>query len=808
MDGPSPCRRPVVALGLTLAVALLRCTAVQASIAGDINAEAARGGIALAAAFTASTCSSSQVRVCGALYDSDEDGAADLQDFIYIRLDTWVAMVLLPDECVAATYGTATQLQVDGGLLQGDTSTSCEAPEGADTGASGAHSHRRHASPAPPPACRICAQLDVIPPTPEALQGRLPFTIANCGMSAGRLAAFWTDKVQSTGSAFMAGAFTLDSCATVYMPSNISIVQPVYPHVRVCGSLVSIDDAAQLQLMLGDVFTWESQKWASWLTGTPEICPYSLKDHTFAARPPPSCTACALISVTPFFGAAHPFRLTPGNCTILSDFIIGQITENARLPDNLFLPFVQTVCSETEVRVCGSFFEEDAGGLLEYFADDTHLDYYLPKLREIAGGTGQDCPDALDEHIGRAESFDPYDEYDDQFGCIPPKSKAFQCAKIKPPPPPSDPGAPPPDPPSPPPPPPFVLSPPPPPPPKPPPPSPPPPAPATCQLCLALQFTGTGAAASKSYCDALAKAAQDTLKPLADAQGIRIAASDAQGWVRYGCGRTDSNSIAVVSVCTDLLTAQAPLLNRFLAAALPAVYDNLFPPAAGAGGTGSCAAYPAAAANYRMVASDGGAAAGGSACFSATNYDCSKPRPAAGFPPDLTCSRDSPAGAFVLRTTVQNSTVSILTARYQAFCFGIQLASPAPSATSACASNRVVNIAIFANATLRASVASIIVRGAADQRRVPAATSSGTDDTWWLRPGTNRVVGNTLWVRPIDWNVDLTRDLVSRSRAEICLELRPGVALSDFCLGGVPGTCFVSIISSDTCCPVYSTAVP
>ncbi|PNH07389.1 hypothetical protein TSOC_006153 [Tetrabaena socialis] len=353
------------------------------------------------------------------------------------------------------------------------------------------------------------------------------------------------------------------------------------------------------------------------------------------------------------------------------------------------------------------------------------------------------------------------------------------------------------------------LNPPPPPPPKPPPPSPPPPAPATCQLCLALQFTGTGAAASKSYCDALAKAAQDTLKPLADAQGIRIAASDAQGWVRYGCGRTDSNSIAVVSVCTDLLAAQAALLNRFLAAALPIVYDNLFPPAAGAGGTGSCTAYPSVATTYRIIARDGGAAAGRSACFSAADYDCSKPRPAAGFPTDLTCSRDSPAGLFALRTTVQIATVSILTARYQAYCFGIQLASPTPIVTSSCGSNRVLTVALYLNATMRSSVTSIILRGATDQRRVSMSVGGiASEDVWWLRPGTNRVVGNTLWVRPIDWNADLTRDLVARNRAEVCLELRPGVALSDLCLGGVPGACYASIISSDTCCPVYSSALP
>ncbi|PNH10336.1 hypothetical protein TSOC_002944 [Tetrabaena socialis] len=323
-----------------------------------------------------------------------------------------------------------------------------------------------------------------------------------------------------------------------------------------------------------------------------------------------------------------------------------------------------------------------------------------------------------------------------------------------------------------------------------------------------LQFTGTGAAASKSYCDALAKAAQDALKPLADAQGIRISASDAQAWVRFGCGRTDSNSIAAISVCTDLLAAQASLLPRVLAAALPAVYDTLFPPAAGTSGAGNCTSYPAAAATYRLRASDTSALAGGKACFSAADYDCSKPRPAAGFPPDLTCSRDSPAGLFALRPSVQSTAVSIFASRYQAYCFGLQLASPAPNGSSSCTSNRIVNVALYLNSTLRSSLTSVILRGATDQRRVPTALGGvAAEDAWWLRPGGTRVVGNALWVRPLDWNADLTRDLVARSRAEVCLELRPGVALSDLCLGGVPGTCFVSLISSDTCCPVFSTAL-
>lgn len=132
-----------------------------------------------------------------------------------------------------------------------------------------------------------------------------------------------------------------------------------------------------------------------------------------------------------------------------------------------------------------------------------------------------------------------------------------------------------------------------------------------------------------------------------------------------------------------------------------------------------------------------------------------------------------------------------------------------------------MQLAILANATQRGALTSVVVRGSADQRRLPVSspatstpTSNGTAealDAWWVRPGAtgaDRKLGNALWVRPIDWNADLTRDLVARGRAEVCLELRPGVGLGGFCLGDGGATCYVAIYSSDTCCPVAGAALP
>lgn len=148
-------------------------------------------------------------------------------------------------------------------------------------------------------------------------------------------------------------------------------------------------------------------------------------------------------------------------------------------------------------------------------------------------------------------------------------------------------------------------------------------------------------------------------------------------WRASGCGLTDSPGIAAVSVCADLLAAQAPALPRVLSQGLLQLFDSLFPPlASGAGSGGGCAAYPNTARSYRLRVSDGSASSGGASgssgngsaaaggCFPAEERDCSTPVPVAtSFPPDAACSKDSPAGAFRLRRDIQYKNVTILTTR-------------------------------------------------------------------------------------------------------------------------------------------------
>ncbi|KXZ50638.1 hypothetical protein GPECTOR_15g322 [Gonium pectorale] len=302
--------------------------------------------------------------------------------------------------------------------------------------------------------------------------------------------------------------------------------------------------------------------------------------------------------------------------------------------------------------------------------------------------------------------------------------------------------------------------------------------------------------------------AQTSSSPPSSPPGLRIGTGSAAAWTAFGCDASDSATIASISVCNDLLAAQASMVPRVLGSALPAVFDALFPPLPGASATG-CAAYPAAARSYRLRASDGSGAGGAGACFAASDHDCSVPKfSLSSFPPDPSCGKDSPNGFFKLRSAVQFENVTILFSRYQVYCFGIELNTATPSTNISCTGNRVLQVAFYANITMRASLTSVIVRGVTDQRRLPSITAAGApDDGWWVKPGStgaNRVVSNTLWLRPLDWNVDLTRDLIQRSRAEVCLELRNGTSLGDFCLANTPNTCYVSIYSSDSCCPVSS----
>ncbi|KAG2425688.1 hypothetical protein HXX76_013530 [Chlamydomonas incerta] len=641
-----------------------------------------------------------------------------------------------------------------------------------------------------------------------------------------------------------------------------------FPYVRVCGSIASPWVYDTLSVLYG----WAAGGDGSPRTSVPRVvvglasggrrgagdpgCPYSANGNTFRPplppayppsppsppKPPPPppnvfCQLCIQLSIIVSSEFVFkPYSLSDYECEAFGS-IIAEDLSLATSDRGIAVPggFNITACVPhatdksglpiSYVRVCGAVREP-----ILNFADLQHwLDERVPFWQALPGS--DQCPVELAGHTIVAATYKDPNALSCGFEAMYQTACAVPDLPPPPPPPPPPPLLPSPPPPRPSP---VTSPPPPPPPPGPPPPRPPPPAPARCQLCLTLQFIGTGASSAKSFCATLSKATQDIFQPLADAQGIRLLGTGgAAAWRTAGCSPTDSPSIAAVSVCTDFLTAQASALPRVLSQGLLQLFDSLFPPlATGAGSGGGCAAYPPTARSYRLRASDGSASSSSSSssgggtitggCFPADERDCSTAAPAtSAFPPDAACSKDSPAGAFRLRRDIEFKNVTILTTRYQLHCFGIQLNTGASTNTTACAgSSRVTQLAVLANVTQRAALASVVVRGSADQRRLPlspgtaSTTSNGTADildTWWVRPGatgTDRRVGNTLWVRPIDWNTDLTRDLVSKGRAEVCLELRQGVGLGAFCLGDGSATCYVSIYSSDTCCPVAGAGLP
>ncbi|KAG2489721.1 hypothetical protein HYH03_011828 [Edaphochlamys debaryana] len=529
----------------------------------------------------------------------------------------------------------------------------------------------------------------------------------------------------------------------------------------------------------------------------------------------PTCVEASVFDTTAGAGGEAPapsrYSLSAAACASAQALIAGQL--NTAAAGQLAAPFAAAGCSDTQVRVCGSLAASgaDTSALQEYVY--TQLDGWLDAVFPEG-----DCRDGT---YGIAAGLS-----------ISGGALQGETGRLSPPPQPPDPPAPSP-PPSPPPPPPFppelvsecevcarvILR------------SPPDFSgdlyPLDCEtlsmfmLCFLLQFVGAGTPGAKGLCDALARAARDLLKPLADAQGLVLGAGQGPvAWTQLGCGATDSPATGIVSVCSDLSASQAPLLPRFLPSALRTVYNALFPPTS-ASTAGGCAGYPAQAASYRLRANDG-VNAGGGGCFSPSDFSClsgsstpPSPLPQPGFrapafldsafPPDAACAKDASGGPFRLQPSVQVQTVTIFPSRYTAYCFGVVLASPAPEPSAACSGTRVTQLAFQARADRRADLLSVIVRGPADQRRLPLA-----GDAWWALPGAagaigSRSIGDALWVRPVDWTVETVRELSGRGRAQVCLELRSGVALGDFCVGGTGG-CSVAIYSSDTCCPVGAAA--
>ncbi|KAG2489723.1 hypothetical protein HYH03_011830 [Edaphochlamys debaryana] len=506
-----------------------------------------------------------------------------------------------------------------------------------------------------------------------------------------------------------------------------------------------------------------------------------------APRRPPAqpeglstCVEASVFDTTAGAGGSGPapsrYSLSAAACASAQALIAGQL--NTAAAGQLAAPFDAAGCSDTQVRVCGSLAASgaDASAVQDdvYKQLDAWLDAVFP---------GSDCRDGT---YGVAAGLSILG------GALQGETGRLFVRRFPPPPPPN-----------------------------PPPPARPPPAPARCQLCFLLQFVGAGTPGAKGLCDALARAARDLLKPLADAQGLVLGAGQgAVTWTQLGCGATDSPNIAAVSVCTELPAAEGPLLPRFLPSALRAVFNALFP-LTSASTAGRCAGYPAQAASYRLRANDG-VSAGGGGCFSPSDFNCSSgssvvvPMPPPGvvpvapgdtgvFPPDAACAKDASGGPFRLQPSVQVQTVTIFPSRYTAYCFGVVLASPAPEPSAACSGTRVTQLAFQARADRRADLLSVLVRGPADQRRLPAP-----GDAWWALPGAagaigSRSIGDALWVRPVDWTVDTVRELSGRGRAQVCLELRSGVALGDFCVGGAGG-CSVAVYSSDTCCPVGAAA--
>ncbi|KXZ48041.1 hypothetical protein GPECTOR_31g405 [Gonium pectorale] len=223
-------------------------------------------------------------------------------------------------------------------------------------------------------------------------------------------------------------------------------------------------------------------------------------------------------------------------------------------------------------------------------------------------------------------------------------------------------------------------------------------------------------------------------------------------------------------------------MPAFLESVLPSVYGALFPPLPNATAPG-CAAYPAAARSVQLLASDGPAQSS-QPCFPAVPYNCSTA--AGSFPPSSSCVLNTGGGSyFGLRSDIQIKNYTSMGVTRRMHCFGVLPSNVTPSSTSKCAGRTVSTLYFSANAALRSALSSFLVRAGRAER------ITVSNDQFWVRPqpAGNGPLSNVLRI-PIanSWSQDLVRSLVAAGAEppEVCLELRNGTSLRDFCI--LPGS--------------------
>ncbi|KAG2493757.1 hypothetical protein HYH03_007979 [Edaphochlamys debaryana] len=307
--------------------------------------------------------------------------------------------------------------------------------------------------------------------------------------------------------------------------------------------------------------------------------------------------------------------------------------------------------------------------------------------------------------------------------------------------------------------------------------SPPPPTDGPCDLCIHFQITPPAPDPFPYRFDDLAC----TDLPQIVSDDISAAAAGVVPPVEITTPFELSEcSDTLIKVCGTFASgAAAEALQPFIDQQL-AVWGEAL------GGQNQCPAY---LSGYLVTVTAAGQELEDPSCLEGQSQNqCSDEEPT-NFPTSDTCESTKFASPFAaspfLEAVPGGSGATAL------YCFALRVLEPVDDQGPCANSSSLASVEVWANDSLRDSLAAlgVLPAGSSAIRQVAPV---------WGSPGQN-----TLRVFPISW----TRQQADGAR--ICLELEAGTALSDFCMGDAVDTCWLSLYDdSRSCCPTYAATVP
>ncbi|GLI64963.1 hypothetical protein VaNZ11_008370, partial [Volvox africanus] len=107
--------------------------------------------------------------------------------------------------------------------------------------------------------------------------------------------------------------------------------------------------------------------------------------------PPPPCSTCAYIFLVATSPSAIPYSFTAEDCVLLGDAIGTDLAERAAtVGARILTPFQVAQCGIDVIKVCGTFFSDADGALLQPLVDELLAAW----INNVLGGS-ESCPESL-----------------------------------------------------------------------------------------------------------------------------------------------------------------------------------------------------------------------------------------------------------------------------------------------------------------------------------------------------------------------------------------------------------------------------